>query len=248
MVPTTSSICSDTDSDNAVLCSPLIECRASQSPSCQSPTHRAHPACSPTHRGHPACSPTHRIVKCHPNRQHDIVMYRNRADEVRLGCQEAEDSGLEDTVGSAENLSNLGCSQCHMNVPVSEVPRQSLSSPDINFSSSGSLNKLQQCRLQHSLKRISIDGQQGRKRIRKPHFASIHKPSASSYFDKSKYKHFAGESQSPRSPTDLDKEESLQRNELGTTESVSDDIRNAPESQVADRQNAPHSPFRESEV
>lgn len=245
MGATTSSVCSDTDSDNAVLCSPLLECRPSVSPTCQSPTRHIH--------SHPACSPSHTFLRCPHTRKHpthEIIMYRNnRPEEVRLGCQEAEDSGLEDTVGSAENLSSLGCSQCHMNAPGADVPRQSLSSPDINFSSSGSLNKLQQCRLQHSLKRISMEGPQGRKRIRKPHFASIHKPSASSYFDKSKYKHFPTDSQSPRSPTDLDKEVSLQRNELEQTESVSDDIRMPPESQVSDSQNIPpHSPFRESEV
>ncbi|KAF2364898.1 CD80-like immunoglobulin C2-set [Trinorchestia longiramus] len=241
MRPGPSSVCSDTDSDNAVLCSPLIECGASHSPRCQSPALR-----SP----HSACSPAHQTNQCRYVAKHVpacMTVCRDRAHAIRSGSQEAEDSGLEDTVGSAENLSSLGCSRCLVNAPNSDTPRQSHSSPEINIASSASLNKLQQCRLQHSLKRISVDGQSnsGRKRTRRTHFASIHKPTVSHYFDKAKYESFSGESQDSAS-SDADKK-TLYVKSRGT-EGVSSDVKILVSPQNAETKAIPLSPCRESEV
>ncbi|XP_047739735.1 nephrin [Hyalella azteca] len=236
-----SSVCSDTDSDNAVLCSPTMECRSIHSPHCSALRRgHTHSVCSPTRRVRCMCMTKHS--------PHSVMACRSRAEEVRLGSQEAEDSGLEDTVGSAENLSASGCPRCLINASSAAPPRQSFSSPDINVASSGSLNKLQQCRWQQSLKRISIDGQSsgvGRPRARRTHFASIHKPSASQYFDEPKYVSLTRPFQGSAS-TATDKKPLFAKD--NAAQIIPNQTKNLKSPSKSVNKIAPLSPCRESEV
>lgn len=80
-------------------------------------------------------------------------------EDIRLGSQEAEDSGLDDTSGSVENLMSLRCSGCASHAANSEHARQCLSSPDISSSFNGSYHNLNKRRVVNSMKRIPHSSQ-----------------------------------------------------------------------------------------
>ena len=174
-IPTVSDTCSETGSENTVLCAPSLQSGASCSSKSQTPS-GCSPippivATSPSHSYHVfspnSMHPNHHLhqyslCSCkhvHPLQhvQHHPQFCRNHAGDasaIRLGSQEAEDSGLEDTAGSVENLAIQSCSHCMSQSSTPEPSRQFMSSPDISGAASTSLNRLHKHRLLHSMRRL----------------------------------------------------------------------------------------------